>query len=214
MTRWEVSSIADVQDWGKNTAQRLRATLELSAALAHVATRLHDRLHPSCDPYSSRTVFRPLYSPVLGRLPVLSVRCSAATVALIFAFSSFNARSEEPEHGTARVGYGFSYRRGSQTDSGPGLSYKGYSPNNIWAEGWYFRDWWGAAAYVERESYALLDASGRVTGGTLWRGNVGPAFRIKFWQARVELMASYAAAALPLYTNSATPVQVRPSAKQ
>ncbi|MFN0061520.1 MAG: collagen binding domain-containing protein [Myxococcaceae bacterium] len=140
-----------------------------------------------------------LPSPRFRALALLVLTCAAPGLA-----------QQRPEHGAVRVGYSYGYRRGTQTDAGPGLAYRGYSPNNLSADGWYFPlPYFGFTAGLERESYSLLDNQARVTGGVFVRGYVGPAGRLVLGPTRLEAWAAYSGAQVPLFSDTVAPQQVR-----
>ncbi|RKH00916.1 hypothetical protein D7X74_38210 [Corallococcus sp. CA047B] len=116
------------------------------------------------------------------------------------------ARAEplEPERASLRLRYGLSVRQGEQVDVGPGLTYKGVTPNDGaltltgWGTGPVGRSL-GVQLDLQREAFDLKDASVRVTGGSLARGSVGPRGRLFLGPVRLELGAGYGFAQLPLF---------------
>lgn len=101
-----------------------------------------------------------------------------------------------------RLHYGLAFRSGAETDSGPGLSYSGFSPNDLSLSGWVwllFGDHLGLTAGLQREAFSLLDDGAIVTSGALMRANVGPTGRVRFGPVRLEAAASYTLQQLPVF---------------
>lgn len=101
-----------------------------------------------------------------------------------------------------RLHYGLAFRSGAETDSGPGLSYSGLSPNDLSLSGWVwllFGDHLGLTAGLQREAFSLLDNGNPVTSGALMRANVGPTGRVRFGPVRLEAAASYTLQQLPVF---------------
>ena len=110
----------------------------------------------------------------------------------------------------ARLRYGVAQRSGGQTDAtGQSLTYSGLTPNdlalNAW--GWFLLDsHLGVFASLQREAFALYDASNRVTGGGLIRFAVGPTGRLTLGPVKLEAAVGYAFHQIPVFSNSASPV--------
>ncbi|MCY1033192.1 carboxypeptidase regulatory-like domain-containing protein [Corallococcus sp. BB11-1] len=125
------------------------------------------------------------------------------------------AEPPEPERASLRLRYGLSVRQGQQVDVGPGLTYKGVTPNDgaLTLTGWAagpVGHHLGGQLDLQRESFDLKDASVRVTGGSLARGSVGPRGRLFLGPVRLEVGAGYGFAQLPLFGGfSSSPVLQR-----
>lgn len=107
-----------------------------------------------------------------------------------------------------RLRYGVAVRTGNETDSGPGLSYSGVSPNDLALTGWLWfllGDHLGLTAGVQREAFSLLDRGTTVTSGALMRANVGPTGRVRLGPVRLEAAASYSFQQLPVFGTLTIP---------
>ncbi|MDP1826709.1 MAG: carboxypeptidase regulatory-like domain-containing protein [Archangium sp.] len=107
-----------------------------------------------------------------------------------------------------RLHYGLAFRSGAETDSGPGLSYSGFSPNDLAFTGWVWLllgDHLGLTAGLQREAFSLLDNGTNVTSGSLMRVNVGPTGRVRLGPVRLEAAASYTLQQLPVFGTVDTP---------
>ncbi|WP_284665419.1 carboxypeptidase regulatory-like domain-containing protein [Myxococcus sp. SDU36] len=115
------------------------------------------------------------------------------------------------EHASLRLRYGLSLRDGRQADVGPGLTYEGFTPNDVAAVGtaWLGTSWLGAWAGVQREAFDLREGALRITGGSLWRGSAGPRARFFLGPVRAELGAGYGFSQLPHFSDSTEPVLLR-----
>ncbi|QSQ18264.1 carboxypeptidase regulatory-like domain-containing protein [Myxococcus landrumensis] len=143
---------------------------------------------------------RPL-SPILARLaPLLLVLVSVPPV-----------RAEEVrERASLRLRYGLALRNGAQVDVGPGLTYDGFTPNDLAATGTFWAgSWLGGWAAVQREGFDLKEGTVRITGGSLLRASVGPRVRTWLGPVRAELGAGYSYAQLPVFGTSSEPVLAR-----
>jgi hypothetical protein len=101
-----------------------------------------------------------------------------------------------------RLRYGVAIRQGAETDSGPGLSYSGYSPNDLAFAGWLWLllgDHLGLTAGAQREAFSLVDQGSVVTSGGLLRAHVGPTGRVRLGPVRLEAAASYMFQQLPVF---------------
>lgn len=98
-----------------------------------------------------------------------------------------------------RLQYGIVSRSGGLTDSGPGLTYTGITPNDLALRGWlwFLFDVVGVGLSLEREAFALYDNGVRVTGGGLLRAHIGPTGRLRLGPVRLEALAGYAFHQLP-----------------
>lgn len=115
-----------------------------------------------------------------------------------------------PETLQARFRYGAVLRGGGQTDLGPGLSYRGITPNDLALGATYLPLSLsslsvGAALELQREGFALFDGSSRVTQGTLSRGHLGAAARYLVGPLRLEARVAYGLAQLPIFESTLTP---------
>jgi hypothetical protein len=113
-----------------------------------------------------------------------------------------------------RARYGVAIRSGREDDSGPGLSYQGFTPNDVALSGWVwllFGDHLGFTFGAQREAFALVDGATVVTSGGLLRAHVGPTGRVRLGPARLEAAASYLFHQLPVFGTvdapSFSPVQ-------
>ncbi|AEI65394.1 collagen binding domain-containing protein [Corallococcus macrosporus] len=115
------------------------------------------------------------------------------------------------EHASLRLRYGLSLRDGRQADVGPGLTYEGFTPNDLAAvgTGWWGTSWLGAWAGVQREAFDLREEALRITGGSLLRASVGPRARLFLGPVRAELGAGYGFSQLPHFSDSSEPVLLR-----
>ena len=107
-----------------------------------------------------------------------------------------------------RLRYGVAVRNGTETDSGPGLSYSGVSPNDLALTGWLWfllGDHLGLTAGVQREAFSLLDDGTTVTSGALMRAHVGPTGRVRLGPVRLEAAASYSFQQLPVFGTVSVP---------
>lgn len=108
-----------------------------------------------------------------------------------------------------RLHYGFAFRNGQESDQGPGLSYSGFSPNDLALSGWVWfllGDHLGLTGAVQREAFSLLDGPTVVTSGALLRANVGPTGRVRLGPVRLEAAASYSFQQLPVFGTVDLPV--------
>ncbi|WP_426749995.1 carboxypeptidase regulatory-like domain-containing protein [Myxococcus sp. Y35] len=115
------------------------------------------------------------------------------------------------ERASLRLRYGMALRDGRQADVGPGLTYEGFTPNDLAAvgTGWLGTSWFGAWAGVQREAFDLREGTLRITGGSLLRASVGPRARAFLGPVRAELGAGYGFAQLPHFHDSSAPVFLR-----
>ncbi|MFP2962950.1 hypothetical protein ACLEPN_35550, partial [Myxococcus sp. 1LA] len=115
------------------------------------------------------------------------------------------------ERASLRLRYGLSLRDGHQTDVGPGLTYEGFTPNDlaVVGTGWLGTSWLGAWAGVQREAFDLREEALRITGGSLLRASVGPRARAFLGPVRAELGAGYGFSQLPHFSDSSEPVLLR-----
>lgn len=107
-----------------------------------------------------------------------------------------------------RLRYGVAVRNGTESDSGPGLSYSGVSPNDLALTGWLWfllGDHLGLTAGVQREAFSLLDNGTTVTSGALMRAQVGPTGRGRLGPVRLEAAASYSFQQLPVFGTVSVP---------
>lgn len=111
------------------------------------------------------------------------------------------------ERASVRLRYSAVQRSGSQEDAGPGLTYKGLTPNDFGLALAFFGGpgWLGAAVDLDREGFSLMGDQGVVTRGTLLRASVGPQARFALGPLRFDFGAAYAYAQLPTFGNSAAP---------
>jgi Carboxypeptidase regulatory-like domain len=122
--------------------------------------------------------------------------------------ASTTAPSTE-EQAQVRLRYGVSVRNGSESDSGPGLTYSGVTPSDLELGGWLWfllGDHLGLTAHLHREAFSLLDGQTNVAAGSLLRASVGPTARIRLGPARFEAAASYGFAQLPVFGTLSAPV--------
>lgn len=108
-----------------------------------------------------------------------------------------------------RLRYGVAVRQGSEADVGPGLSYSGYSPNDLAFTGWLWLlagDHLGLTGGVQREAFSLVDQGTTVTSGALLRAHVGPTGRVRFGPVRLEAAAAYMFQQLPVFGTVTLPV--------
>ncbi len=115
------------------------------------------------------------------------------------------------EQAAFRLRYGLSLREGQQVDLGPGLTYSGFTPNDlaVWAAVYGpGLDWLGAQLSVQREAFTFSRESARVTEGSLLRASLGVVARRQFGPLRGELSAGYGFSQLPVFgaSNTASPV--------
>ncbi|WP_326491810.1 MSCRAMM family protein [Myxococcus stipitatus] len=111
------------------------------------------------------------------------------------------------ERASLRLRYGVALRSGEQADVGPGLTYDGFTPNDLGAVGTFWvGSWLGAWAGVQREGFDLKEGATRITGGSLLRASAGPRTRLLLGPVRAELGAGYGYAQLPVFGASSTPV--------
>ncbi|WP_328285515.1 MSCRAMM family protein [Myxococcus sp. NMCA1] len=146
--------------------------------------------------------------------PPLLPRCSVARLALVLLvlLATPSAHADAvAEHASLRLRYGLSLRDGRQADVGPGLTYEGFTPNDMAAVGtaWLGTSWLGAWAGLQREAFDLREGALRITGGSLWRASVGPRARAFLGPVRAELGAGYGFSQLPHFSDSAEPVLLR-----
>ncbi|NVI98450.1 hypothetical protein HV824_09975, partial [Myxococcus sp. AM009] len=111
------------------------------------------------DPHPAREGVERACPPGLGAFPAFSIlrrvlplpllpRCSVARLALVLlvmlAMPSAHAEAVA-EHASLRLRYGLSLRDGRQADVGPGLTYEGFTPNDVEAVGtaWLGTSWLG-----------------------------------------------------------------------
>ncbi|HZH03247.1 MAG TPA: carboxypeptidase-like regulatory domain-containing protein, partial [Myxococcaceae bacterium] len=132
--------------------------------------------------------------------------------AVIGVVSAAHAQPPTPD-GWAhlRLRYGATHRAGEQSRPGPGLSYDGVTPNDVALSGSAFfgPGRLGGGALLQREAFSLRAGSAEVTGGSLWRGHVGPAARVWLRPAWVELLVGYGLAQLPFFTTPAAGAEPR-----
>ncbi len=112
---------------------------------------------------------------------------------------------------TVRLRYGLALRKGKQVDPGPGLTYSGFTPNDlaVWAVAYGLGpEWLGGQLSVQREGFALSRESARVTEGSLLRVALGLVARRQLGPLWGELSAGYGFAQLPVFavSNPASPV--------
>lgn len=148
-------------------------------------------------------------------------RVAACAVMLALPFSAPNALAQTSsvaasavkpgwtdDQAQVRLRYGFAIRSGGENDSGPGLNYSGFSPNDLGFNGWLwflFGDHLGLTGGLQREAFSLLDAGTTVTSGALVRASVGPTGRVRLGPARLEAAASYSFQQLPVFGTVASP---------
>lgn len=130
-----------------------------------------------------------------------------------FGQSSVAASVRKPgwsdDKAQVRFHYGFAIRSGAEADSGPGLSYAGYSPNDLALAGWLWLlagDHLGLTAGLQREGFSLLEAGAPVATGSLLRANIGPTGRVRLGPVRLEAAASYSFQQLPVFGTIDLPV--------
>lgn len=138
-----------------------------------------------------------------------------AVAVLLLAAPSFAQQSPEiseeapPASGEVanlRARWGLSLRSGGQEDLGPGLTYRGMTPNDLAVSGTYYGPWVvGAAAGLQREGFGLFSSAGRVTQGSLLRAHLAAASRVPIGPVRVDAMLGYSFAQLPLFGSSVDP---------
>jgi len=140
------------------------------------------------------------------RLTLFALVPLAASAA--FAQSEVASNPPEPaasaskpvgEWWAARLRYGIAYRTGAQQDVGPGLTYQGITPNDLAFLGWAWLGYAGLHAQVQREGFALSDASGPVTSGGLLRMSGQLAARLPLGPLRIEPYVGYAFHQLPAF---------------
>jgi len=125
------------------------------------------------------------------------------------ATSAVKTPAPSDDQAQVRLRYGVAVRNGTESDSGPGLTYAGVSPNDLALNGWLWfllGDHLGVTAAVQREAFSLLDSGAAVTSGGLLRAAVGPTGRIRLGPARLEAAASYSFQQLPVFGTVAAPV--------
>ena len=108
-----------------------------------------------------------------------------------------------------RLRYGLAVRSGVENDAGPGLSYSGFSPNDLAFTGWAWfllSEHLGLTGGVQREAFSLIENGTTITSGSLLRMNVGPTGRVRFGPVRLEAAASYSFQQLPVFGTVVTPV--------
>jgi hypothetical protein len=101
-----------------------------------------------------------------------------------------------------RLRYGLSLHQGKQSDSSPGLTYSGLTPNDLslWAVGYGLGvDWLGGQASVQREAFTFLRDSNQVTQGSLLRASLGLVAGRRLGPVWGELSAGYGFAQLPVF---------------
>lgn len=130
---------------------------------------------------------------------------------LLVLVGSPSARAEEVrERASLRLRYGVALRNGAQADVGPGLTYDGFTPNDLAAVGSVWAgSWLGGWAAVQREGFDLKEGALRITGGSLLRASVGPKVRTWLGPLRAEVGAGYGFAQLPHFGASSEPVLSR-----
>lgn len=107
-----------------------------------------------------------------------------------------------------RLRAGVAVREGAEADLGPGLSYSGYSPNDLALSGWLWLllgDHLGLTGGVQREAFSLVDQGAAVTSGGLLRAHVGPTGRVRVGPVRLEAAASYLFQQLPVFGTVSLP---------
>ncbi len=129
-----------------------------------------------------------------------------------FAQTSVTASAVRPQwtddQAQVRLRYGVAVRNGTESDSGPGLTYSGFSPNDLALTGWLWfllGDHLGLTAGVQREAFSLLDNGATVTSGGLVRAHVGPTGRVRLGPVRLEAAASYSFQQLPVFGTVTSP---------
>ena len=144
---------------------------------------------------------------VLAALAVLWASTSGAQPSV--STSTVKAPGSRDDAAQVRLRYGVAIRNGSESDTGPGLSYAGVSPNDLAFTGWLWfllGDHLGLTGGVQREAFSLLDGGTAVTSGGLFRVHVGPTGRVRFGPARFEAAASYSFQQLPVFGTVSAPV--------
>src|SRR5687767_8208737 len=142
-----------------------------------------------------RTESHPIIAAALRR-DFPTIRRGIATLLVLGAASgaaqdaevSKSAGSAVGEVGFARARYGVALRSGGQVDAGPGLTYRGMTPNDLALWGGFFPGggYFGGQLSIQREGFALFDdANARVTGGALLRASAGPSARLAFGALKV-----------------------------
>lgn len=172
---------------------------------------------------NSRFIRRPSYTR--GVRPFSSLLRAVACVALVGAVTALadaevTRSSPAPERPAKdevwqlRARYGLAIRSGAEEDAGPGLSYAGFSPNDLALSGWLwllFGDHLGLTVGAQREAFSLVDGRNVVTSAGLLRAHVGPTGRVRLGPARLEAAASYFFHQLPVFGTidapSFSPVQ-------
>jgi hypothetical protein len=110
-----------------------------------------------------------------------------------------------------RLRYGFVVRKGYQEDPGPGLTYNGVTPNDFGlATAFFGSRRWGASVSLQREGFSLQATKGSSTNTALWRAHLGPAARFDLGPVRVDALAGYAFAQLPVLPDSAPSASGQP----
>ncbi len=141
----------------------------------------------------------------MGTKKTRAVRAIACVASLWLVTWTGEAAAEELDLFSARARYGVSVRNGGQTDSGPGVSYGGVTPNDLALSGYgYFAldRKLGAHLSLQREAFSLFDGPSRVTDTGLLRVAVGPVGRYKFGPVTLEALAGYGFAQLAAFDRS------------
>lgn len=146
------------------------------------------------------------------------LRISIVTAALVLSASTARAQTSVTASPASprllddrfqlRLRYGVAIRNGAENDAGPGLSYSGFSPNDLAFTGWAWLllgQHLGLTGGFQREAFSLLDQGTAVTSGGLVRAHLGPAGRVTLGPARLEASASYAFQQLPVFGTVALP---------
>lgn len=147
--------------------------------------------------------------------PIVSVTSWLVIVAMASTANAQSAATPAPsasiytdDHAQLRLRYGIAIRDGSERDLGAGLTYSGISPNDLAFEGWLWfllEEHLGVSVGIQREAFSLLAEGQTVTSGALLRTSIGPTGRLRFGPVRLELVAAYAFAQLPLFGTISTP---------
>lgn len=133
---------------------------------------------------------------------------AAASAQAATVVSGVKAPGWTDDQAQVRFHYGFAFRNGEESDQGPGLSYSGFSPNDLALTAWLWfllGDHLGLTGAVQREAFSLLDGAAAVTSGALIRANLGPTGRVRFGPVRLEGAASYSFQQLPVFGTVASP---------
>lgn len=105
-----------------------------------------------------------------------------------------------------RARYGVAVRSGSQTDTGPGLTYSGVTPLDLQLAGWLWYRYVGAHASYHREGFSLVDEQKLTrTQGSLNRLTLAVTGRFGIGPLRLEPMVGYSLNTLPAFGSSVDP---------